>query len=75
MSLKQVVKQRKAYVKNKLKGVAKEKSEKVMEILENNHPINELIEEIEKLDVFKARDLSDIKKHFEQIDRSDRLGR
>lgn len=74
MAFKQVVKQRKAYVKNKLKGVSKEKTEKVTGILENNHPINELIEEMEKLEIFKPRDLSDIKKHFEQIDLSDRLG-
>jgi predicted nuclease with TOPRIM domain len=74
MGLSQVIKQRKGYVKGKLKGVSKEKTEQIMEILEQNHPINELIEELKKFDVFKPRDLADIKKHFEQIDRVDRLG-
>ncbi len=74
MGLSQIIKQRKGYVKGKLRNVSKEKTEKIMEILEQNHPINELIKELEKFEVFKPRDLADIKKHFEQIDRTDKLG-
>jgi hypothetical protein len=75
MSKKQVIKQRKSFVKPKLKSASKEETDKVMELLDQNYTVNEIIDELEKLNIFKPRDLVDIKKHFEQIDLSDRLGK
>ncbi len=73
MGLKQVVKQRQGYVKGKLKGVSKDKAQEVIKLLEQNHSVNELIEELSKFEIFNQKELSDIKKHFEKIDLTNRL--
>lgn len=73
MSRKKIVDQRKAFVKGKMKGVSKENIEKVMELCELNHPINELVSEMEKVNIFKPREIVDIKKHFEKIELSDKF--
>jgi hypothetical protein len=67
---KQIVTQRKAYVKGKMKGISLEDEKKVMDLLDLNYTTTAIIEELEKLNIFKPRDISDIKKHFDSIERS-----